>query len=119
LHPLNYALGRIPATVAGGHPALPVEVALFPGFGDTTDQSWTARASIRLYADSAIALDPTGGPAMTIPAGKTATARFTLPDSPWPLGDGFFPLAVLAARADEHTWTREGGLPLPSPPITR
>ncbi|HEV8453330.1 MAG TPA: hypothetical protein VGQ24_00485, partial [Gemmatimonadales bacterium] len=110
---------RLQAKLPGGHPAMPVELALFPGFADTTDQSWTARASIRLYADSAIALDPTGGPAMTIPAGKTATARFTLPDSPWPLGDGFFPLAVLAARADEHTWTREGGLPLPSPPITR
>jgi tripeptidyl-peptidase-2 len=117
--PLNYAFGRLQAKLPGGHPAMPVELALFPGFADTTDQSWTARASIRLYADSAIALDPTGGPAMTIPAGKTATARFTLPDSPWPLGDGFFPLAVLAARADEHTWTREGGLPLPSPPITR
>jgi subtilisin family serine protease len=117
--PLNYAFGRLQAKLPVGHAGMPVELALFPGFADTADQSWTARASIRLYADSAIALGPTGERAMTIPAGKTATARFTLPESPWPLGDGFFPLAVLAARADEHTWTREGGLPPPNPPIMR
>jgi len=117
--PLNYAFGRLQAKLPGDHADMPVELGLFPGFADTTDQSWTARASIRMYADSAIALQPTGDSVITIPSGKTATARFTLPDSPWPLGDGFFPLAVLAVRADEHTWTREGGLPLPNPPIMR
>jgi tripeptidyl-peptidase-2 len=117
--PLNYAFGRLQAKLPSGHADMPVELALFPGFADTTDQSWTARASIRLYADTAIALQPTSDSLITIPSGKTATARFTLPDSPWPLGDAFFPLAVLAARADEHTWTREGGLPLPNPPIAR
>jgi hypothetical protein len=117
--PLNYAFGRLQAKLPGDHPTMPVELELFPGFADTTDQAWSARASIRLYADTAIALQPAGEAAITIPGGKTATARFTLPDSPWPLGDGFFPLAVLAARAGEHTWTREGGLPLPNPPTTR
>lgn len=117
--PLNYAFGRLQAKLPGDHADMPVELALFPGFADTADQSWTARASIRLYADTAIALQPTSDSVITIPSGKTATARFALPDSPWPLGDAFFPLAVLAARADEHTWTREGGLPLPNPPIMR
>jgi tripeptidyl-peptidase II len=117
--PLNYAFGRLQAKLPGNHAGMRVELELFPGFADTTDQAWSARAFIRLYADSAIALEPAGEPVITIPAGKTATARFTLPESPWPLGDGFFPLAVLAARADEHTWTREGGLPLPNPPIMR
>ena len=117
--PLNYAFGRLQAKLPGDHADMPVELALFPGFADTTDQSWTARASIRMYADSAIALQLTGDSVITIPSGKTATTRFTLPDSPWPLGDGFFPLAVLAVRADDHTWTREGGLPLPNPPIMR
>jgi subtilisin family serine protease len=117
--PLNYAFGRLQAKLPGDHAGMAVELGLFPAFADTADQSWTARVSIRLYADSAIALEPTGEPAITIPAGKTGTALFALPESPWPLGDGFFPLAVLAARADEHTWTREGGLPLPTPPIMR
>lgn len=117
--PLNYAFGRLQAKLPGGQAGMPVELALFPGFADTTDESWTARASIRLYADSAIALEPAAERIITIPAGKTATARFALPESPWPLGDGFFPLAVLAARVDQHTWTREAGLPLPNPPIMR
>jgi hypothetical protein len=115
--PLNYAFGRLQAKLPDHAAGTRLELGLFPGFADSTDQSWTARASIRLYADSAIALEAIGEPTLTIPSGKTATVRFTLPDSPWPLGDGFFPLGVLAARADEHTWTREGGLPLPA--ITR
>jgi hypothetical protein len=117
--PLNYAFGRLQSKLPGHSDGIRVELALFPGFADTTDQSWTARASIRLYADSAVALEAVGQPTVTIPSGKTATVTFALPDSPWPLGDGFFPLGVLAARADDHTWTREGGLPLPTPPMMR
>jgi hypothetical protein len=120
--PLNYAFGRLQAKLPEGHAAMPVELALFPGFADTTaDESWTVRASIRVYADSAIALQPadTTKPHLIIAPGKSATAEFNLPGSPWPLGDGFFPLGVLAARAEEHTWTRESGLPLPNPPMMR
>jgi hypothetical protein len=56
---------------------------------------------------------------LTIAPGKTATLGFALPASPFPLGDGFFPLAVLVARTEERSWTREGGLPLPNPPMMR
>ncbi|MFL5402688.1 MAG: S8 family serine peptidase [Gemmatimonadales bacterium] len=118
--PLNYAFGRLQAKLPDAHGDMPVELGLFPGFADTTDQSWSLRASIRLYADSAVALKPVARDSVvTVGAGKTATARFTLPEIPWPLGDGFFPLGVLAARSDEHTWTRESGLPLPNPPMMR
>jgi hypothetical protein len=117
--PLNYAFGRLQTKLPEHPGGMRVELGLFPGFADTTDQSWTARASIRLYADSAVTLDPVGEPAITISAGKTSTVRFTLPESPWPLGDGFFPLAVLAARVDDHTWTREGGFQAPNPLMMR
>ena len=120
--PLNYAFGRLQARLPEGHGNLPVELGLFPGFADTTtNESWTLRASIRLYADSAVSLDPAeeAGSSLTVPPGKSATSTFTLPASPWPLGDGFFPLGVLVARAAEHTWTRESGLSLPNPPMMR
>jgi hypothetical protein len=120
--PLNYAFGRLQAKLPDGHGDMPVELGLFPGFADPKeDGSWTVRASIRLYADSAIALDPAreADSTLTIAPGKAATVGFSLPASPWPLGDGFFPLAVLVARTGEHSWTREGGLPLPNPPIMR
>ena len=37
---------------------MPVELALFPAFADAnSDEPWTVRAAIRLYADSAVALE--------------------------------------------------------------
>jgi hypothetical protein len=120
--PLNYAFGRLQASLPPGHGDMPVELALYPGFADAVaEQPWTLRASIRLYADSAVSLAPGGSaPAsVTIAPGRNASATFPLPESPWPLGDGFFPLGILAARVAGDTWTREGGLPLSNPPIMR
>jgi hypothetical protein len=119
--PLNYAFGRLQTRLPEGHPDMPVELGLFPAFADSAgNQAWTLQASIRLYADSAIALAPVGKESsISLAGGKTETIRFTLPETPWPLGDGFFPVAVLAVRSNDHTWTREGGLPLPNPPIMR
>jgi hypothetical protein len=120
--PLNYAFGRLEASLPEGHPAMPLELRLFPGFADAGgDEHWTLRASIRLYADSAVVLDlpPAGQAPVTIAPGKNASFSFPLPHSPWALGDGFFPLGVLVVRAAENTWTRESGLPLPNPPIMR
>jgi hypothetical protein len=120
--PLNYAFGRLQAKLPDGHGNMPVELGLFPGFADLkADSSWTVQASIRLYADSAVALDRLreADSMVTIAPGKTATAGFALSSSPWTLSEGFVPLAVLVARADGHSWTREGGLPLPNPAATR
>lgn len=120
--PLNYAFGRLQANVQEHRGNQPLELALFPAFADpNSDENWTVRATIRLYADSAVALDP-AAPAdsvITIAPGQTVNAEFALPSNPWPLGDGFFPLAVLVARVGEQSWTREGGLPLPNPALMR
>ena len=101
---------------------MPVTLELLPGFADAvTDAPWTLRASLRLYADSAVTLVPgaTGPAALTVPPGREGSRAFPLPAAPWPLGDGFFPLGILVVRAGDETWTREGGLPLPSPPMMR
>jgi subtilisin family serine protease len=120
--PLNYDFGRLQAKLPDKHDDMRLELGLFPGFAEPRgDEGWTARATIRLYAGSAVALQSSqpSDSTLTIPAGKTVTANFALPSSPWPLGDGFFPLAVLVARTNERSWTREGGLPPPNPPIMR
>ena len=120
--PLNYAFGRLQASLPENHGDMPVELALFPGFADPeTNEPWTLRAFIRLYADSAVALSrPESAAApVTVAPGRSASVAFGLPGSPWALGDGFFPLGILVARVAEHTWTRESGLPLPNPPLTR
>jgi hypothetical protein len=120
--PLNYAFGRLQAKLPEHRGNQPLELALFPAFAEPNSQeNWTVRATIRLYADSAVALEPSA-PAdsvITIAPASTTDAEFTLPANPWPLGDGFFPLAVLVARVGEHSWTREGGLPLPNPALMR
>ncbi|HET6777728.1 MAG TPA: hypothetical protein VFH26_02455, partial [Gemmatimonadales bacterium] len=120
--PLNYAFGRLQATLPDGHGDMPVELALFPGFADAvSEEPWTLRVSIRLYADSAVTVPPPeSAPAsLTVGPGKTMTRAFPLPPLPWPAGDGFFPLGVLVVRAGEHTWRRQAGLPIPNPPIMR
>jgi hypothetical protein len=97
---------------------MPVELRLFPGFADPrSDEQWMLRATIRLYADSAVALRPRQAKdaVVTVAPGKSASTAFSIPQSPWQLGDGFFPLGILVARSAEHTWTREGGLPVPEP----
>ena len=119
--PLNYAFGRLQAKLPEHEGNLPLRLALFPGFADRkSEENWTLRASIRLYADSAIALSPSAAEsALTIAPGKTATADFVMASDPWPLTDGFFPLGVLVARVGDRSWTRESGLPPANPPIMR
>ncbi len=120
--PQNYAFGRLQASLPSGHGDMPVDLALFPAFANpNSDEPWTVRAAIRLYSDSAVALTAAGsGPAsLTVPPGRDASRAFPIPESPWRLGDGFFPLGILVARVGQQTWTREGGLPLPNPPMMR
>jgi subtilisin family serine protease len=119
--PLNYAFGRLQAKLPEHRGNLPLQLGLFPGFADPApDQSWTMRASIRLYADSAVALRAAAADsAISVAPGNRATAEFALPESIWPLGDGFFPLAVLVARIGDQSWAREAGLAPPDPPIMR
>ncbi len=110
--PLNYAFGRLQVELPANHGDMPLSVGLFPGFADPAgDQSWRARASIRLYGDSATAVAPTAGasPAITIAPGKSGTVSFLQPVIPWHLSEGFFPLGVLVARIDGQVWTRETG----------
>jgi hypothetical protein len=122
--PLNYAIGRLQVAFPAGHGVMPVRIGLFPAFVDSVDaaRSWSVRTSIRLYADSAITLTPETGEApvaLTLPRRGSATVRFQLPASIWPMGDGFFPLAAIVAEAGGVLWSREAGLPAAQPPVMR
>ncbi|MEO6055300.1 MAG: S8 family serine peptidase, partial [Gemmatimonadales bacterium] len=112
--PLNYAFGRLQVELPEGHGDVPVTLAFFPGFADTAgDQRWSLRTSIRVYADTSVVLARADSGGTSIAPKTTATAHFTLPPSPWPLGRGFVPLGLLVVRADGRSWTRE--LELASP----
>jgi hypothetical protein len=107
--PLNYAFGRLQVELPEGHGDLPVTLGLFPGFADSSSASerWALRTSIRVYADTTVVLARADSGSRTIAPKATASADFSLPASPWPLGEQFVPLGLLVARAGGRSWTRE------------
>jgi subtilisin family serine protease len=106
--PLNYAFGRLQVELPEGHGDMPVTLGLFPGFADpSASQAWVLRTSIRVYADTTVVLARPDSGSRTIAPRGTATTDFTLPPSPWPLGEKFVPLGLLVARTDGRSWTRE------------
>ena len=110
--PLEYSFGRLSTVLPEGHGEMPVELTLFPGFADPADEKpWSVTTTIRLYADSAVAVSPAsaGASGLTIPAGKRVTADYVLPASPWPMPQGFDPMGVVLVRHGEQVWTRESG----------
>lgn len=122
--PLNYSFGRLQVAFPAGHGPMSVRIGMFPAFADSADaaRGWSVRTSIRLYADSAITLAAESGDvpvSLELPRRGPAVARFRLPESPWPLGDGFFPLAAIVAEAGGTLWSREAGLPAAPPPVMR
>lgn len=121
--PMNYATVRLrtelPESLAGRQ----LTLRLVPALADTLDTAaWTMDLSVRLYAAEPEALDAAAGDAsreLQLAPGARAAVRFTLPASPWPLPDGFFPLGQGVVISDGFRWTREAGLPAPLPPVMR
>ena len=111
--PLNYAVGRLQLPLPRGHAELPLRLHLLPGLAEPgSAESWTATATIRLYADSAVALSAgaTGSHRLQLAPGQSRAARFEPTRPPWPLPERFDPLAVVVATAQDETWTRQFSL---------
>jgi subtilisin family serine protease len=111
--PLEYAFGRLSINVAKGQADRPVAVTLFPGFADPADTAqWSATVSVRLYADTMVAVPAVEGEsAVAVSRGAKITRRFAPLVSPWMLGEGFSPLGVVVTRTGGRIWTREIALP--------
>ncbi len=121
--PLNYAFGRLSVKLEPERRGIPVELGLFPGFAEVGDgERWTVTVSIRLYGDlpHELSLSDTGGSAtIALEPQAFRTLTFAMGDSPWTLGDAFFPLGLIAAETGGRAWTHEVGLPPPTPPLMR
>jgi hypothetical protein len=109
--PLQYAFGRLSTVLPDGRSGSRAELTLFPGFADAADDApWSAAVTIRLYADSAVAVEPAEGTGeVGMRPGERTTARFPLGRAPWPLPTGFAPLGVVLVRTGDQVWTRESG----------
>jgi subtilisin family serine protease len=110
--PLNYAVGRLEATFDMDHAAAPVSLQLFPALADPDSRAtWKASVAIRLYADDELPLTAApGGPSAPHEPERVV---FTMPPSPWPLAEEFYPLGLMVVKQKGETWTRE--VPLPEP----
>jgi tripeptidyl-peptidase-2 len=105
--PMNYAIGRLETDLPEGSDRM-AEIVLSPGFADPgANHLWSGRLAIRLYADE------------PVPLGDELGEQFTLPQLPFALGDGFFPLAHLLVRSGDRVWIRETGLPEAPGPLMR
>jgi hypothetical protein len=107
--PLEYAFGRLSTLLPEGHGHMRARLSLYPGFADAGDErEWSVVTTIRLYADSSVAVAPVGGTGeLRLQPGARGAVRFRLPPSPWQMPEGFSPLAVILVRDGEQVWTRE------------
>lgn len=120
-NPMNYRFGRLVLDV-GPDVAGPASLSLMAGFAaPDTGARWTVDVAVRFYAESPLALaaDSAGSSAFVIAPGGTVRLEHPLPAMPWPLGEGFHPLAVLVADVDGVEWSYEAGLPEPATSETR
>jgi subtilisin family serine protease len=116
--PLNYSFGRIESSFDAGHRGQAMAVRLFPALAEpASNESWRATLSIRLYAEDDVLLSAAQGGA-SAPIDEETTL-FTLPPSPWILGNEFFLLGLMKVTEQGEAWTREVPLPEPSTPLTR
>lgn len=121
--PLNYAFGRMEVDFEEGHPDRFVRLSLFPGLTEPgSTERWTATIWIRLYAARHVPLAQVARPEPS-PAPSAASRgqerTFQMIPSPWALGDGFYPLGLIALKYDGTVWSREVPLPPPSGPVMR
>jgi hypothetical protein len=112
-NPMRYALSRTSVPLPERHGDVPLTLAVYPGFADPADSApWTVQASIRAYADSAVALRAAAGDTtLRVAPGARAEVGFDLGSPPWPLAERFAPLGLLMARVGEDRWHREVVLP--------
>jgi tripeptidyl-peptidase-2 len=109
-HPLNYAVGRLQLPLPQGHGDLPLRLHLLPGLAEpASTEAWSVVTSIRLYADSAVALAAgvTTSHRLRLAPGETLAAAFERIAPPWPLPERFEPFGIIVAVANGEPWTRE------------
>ncbi|HEU4588013.1 MAG TPA: S8 family serine peptidase [Gemmatimonadales bacterium] len=115
--PLNYAFGRLQTDLGENHAEQPMTLTLFPGLAvPGSKEPWTARISVRFYADSAekLAAHAALASSVTVGPGETQTVTLERPQTPWPLAADFRPLGLLVAQSGGQRWTREFGLDIGS-----
>lgn len=121
--PMNYADVRLRTELTEALAGQILTLRLVPAFGDTAAAGvWKLNVRIRLYADSPVPLDVSAGEetrSVRLTPGAHGAVRFQMAAPPWPMPEGFFPLAQAVVMDGDLRWTREAGLPAPIGPVMR
>ncbi len=118
--PMNYHFGRVAAEFDSTGKVRDLTIVVAPGFADSlAPPLWDGVMSIRFFAETPVLLGPVGPAQAVLPASGQSVLQFLLGKSPWPLGDGFFPLGHLGVEVNGTGWGRQVRLPDPVPPIMR
>ena len=78
-------------------------------------ERWSARVTVRLQAEYPVALETREGDEFRLGPGGSASFRARVGELPWPLPEGFHPLALLLLDGAGITWTWELPVVLPLP----
>ncbi len=109
-HPLNYAVGRLELVLPKSHQDQSLKLHLLPGLAEPgSTESWRIATTIRVYADSGVALSAGVAPShrLRLAPGETLAASFEPMPAPWPLPERFHPLGIVLAAANGEAWSRE------------
>jgi len=121
--PLNFADVSLRLEVPEDLAGQTLTLKMTPALADTADTGgWMLNVRIRFLVDEPVLLDVIGGEAnrsVDLVPGASGAVRFTLPPSPWPLPDGFFPLGQGVVMDGDEIWTVTAGLPVPIGPVMR
>jgi hypothetical protein len=121
--PLNFADVRLRMELPPALAGKTLTLRLTPALADSADTGlWRLTVRIRLLTAEVFPLDVASAEehrSVHLEPGRTMALRFLMPESPWPLPDGFFPLGQAVVMEDTMRWTRTAGLPKPIGPVMR
>jgi hypothetical protein len=118
--PMNYRFGRLGMDLGPELAGQQVEIVLSPGFADPGATAlWEGDVIIKLYAETPRLVETAVPADFRLAPGARLARRIALGKSPWPLGDGFFPIGNFVIDARGTLWGREVGLPERAPPPMR
>lgn len=121
--PMNYSDGRMQAELPAELAGQTLTLRITPALADPGDAgTWSLQVRVRLLANEIVPLEVASDEeqrTVYLTPGRVAATRFLMPEAPWTLPDGFFPLGQGVVIEGGQRWTRTAGLPVPIGPVMR
>ncbi len=115
--PANYARARLTAELPANAASRNATIVLAPAFADSGSREHrAARVTVRMEADRPTALVTDGGDEFKLASRGVRVQRGRVGELPWPVPQGFVPLAVLIVESGGVSWQWQLPVGPPDPP---